>query len=122
MATAKVGHGLTFTRSGWPASLNVIDVDISGIEREMYEASHMGTTSYHEYIPAGLIDPGTITVTCEYTGTFPTFDSTATATTLTHNGGTARTVSTLVQSVSPGIPLAGKMTAQVTLKATGAWT
>lgn len=55
------GTTITFGTSSFPAQLKSVSVD--GIERETLEITHMGSTTYREFLPGKLINAGTIQLT-----------------------------------------------------------
>lgn len=58
------GHGLTLTFSGFAA--NIISVSGPNLSRESIDKTHMGTTSWKQFMPADLADAGEVTIECEF--------------------------------------------------------
>jgi hypothetical protein len=129
-----VGTGTTivFGTSGFSASL--LSLSASDVSREDIDITHMGSTSYREFMPGDLIDGGTIEMEIAFdpddeapmtgtsetiTITFPIPSGASTAATFVFKG--------YVSSWSWSVPLEESMTATLTIKVDGtgtepAWT
>lgn len=124
---ATVGTGSTLSFGTNTTFLpELLSVEFSGRGREAINSSHMGTSSAHTFIPASLVDNGTITATFHHDGTddFATMISSA-AEDVTVKWGAAAVswaCSGFVTEVSAQAPLEDKMTASITIKCTGAVT
>ena len=78
---AGLGHGTTISFSGFSAE--VTDLDISGVTREALDVSNLSTDTWMEFVPGGLVNPGTSNISFNFeTGVIPPITST-TATTIT---------------------------------------
>lgn len=116
--TAVIGTGATVTHSG--LTLPILSINGPEITREKINASKMSTTNWHDYLFASLRDPGEMQMTCEYTGTLPTFATTPATTTITYSNSNSLTGTAVITSLSPSVPLEDKMTVDITLSFSGA--
>lgn len=116
--TCVVATGTTFTYSGFTYKL--LNIDIGPITRESIEASKMDTSTWHEFTPASLRDPGEVTLELESDGTVPTFGNAATGT-IAYPNSASRSASMFLTSCQITASLEGKMTMSATFKVTGAW-
>ena len=55
---ADIGTGATITFGTNAFAAQVISAKPTGIEREAFKTSHLGTTGGHTYIPGDLYEPG----------------------------------------------------------------
>jgi hypothetical protein len=55
-----IGTGTTVTVGGSAFSMNLTNVQVSGVERPAIKTSHLGTTSNHSFVPGDMINPGEI--------------------------------------------------------------
>ena len=88
-------------------------------ERPAIETSHMGTTSWHSFLPGELVDPGECQMTIAFApGTIPPITAAPETITIGGFGGTI-SGSGFITSYTPGAPLEDRMTADITIKWTG---
>lgn len=121
-ATLGTGSTLSFgTNTTFLPEL--LSVEFSGRNRESINSSHMGTSNAHTFIPASLVDNGTITATFHHDGTddFETLINHAGEMVTVQWGaaGVSWACTAFVTDVSASSPLEDKMTATMTLKCTG---
>ena len=130
--TAIDGHGTTITIPGI-TSVRIIDVNGPGIKRDVIGASNMSTASAEEYIAAALYDGGEVSVTIEFTGNESPqiLNELTTTEDLIENitidwagdrGAGSYTFSAIMTEFKPKAASKDKMTADVTMKVTGAIT
>lgn len=112
---------IVFSTSAWESEL--LNVDWDGMSRGEVQTSHMGTTAWHTFIPTDLIDPGAIEVE------FHLKDNQVNPCTLIPETVTIKTPSGTTWAATAfatnyriGLPFEDKMTATMTIKATGAIT
>lgn len=117
--TCVVATGTTFTLSGFVYKL--LNISISGVSRESIPASKMDTSTWHEFTPASLRDPGEVTMELESDGTMPTFAAAATGTIAFPNSA-SRAASMFLTKIDITAELENKITMSATFKVTGAWT
>lgn len=126
-----VGTGTTIVFGTSAFSADLLSVNSSGMTREAFETSHMGTTSDMTFSPKNLVDNGTIDIEFAFdpdaqppiagavetvTITFPLPDGGISAATLVGSG--------FITDFSFGAELEERMTATATLKWSGGvtWT
>lgn len=63
---ADVGNGVTLTTTFFTAAVESIQLPFG--TRAAVETSHLGTTNYKTFMPAGLADPGEFEATIQYDG------------------------------------------------------
>ena len=126
---ADVGTGTvaTFGTSGFTGEL--LSVDWSGISRESVNTSHMGTTTFHTFIPGDLTDPGELTLEFNFEpDDEPIWDDVEETLTIAfplevgQSSPATWAATVFATDVSVTDPLEDKMTMTMTLKATGAIT
>ena len=120
---AKLGNGTTLTMSGFTA--NIVSIDGPDVVRDAIQTSHMGTTDYHTFIPASLVDGGSLDVEIQYdnTSTVPITGAATTVTIVWGGGGGRQWVfSGFVTGLNPSAAIDEVMTATVTIKVTGGLT
>lgn len=117
--TGVVATGTTYTFSGITYKAKAIRW--RGIQREALNASKLTTTSWHDFTPASLVDPGELEIETEGDGTFPTFGAAGTLT-ITYPNAAARSVSAFVTSAEQTAELEQIISGTVTFKCTGAIT
>jgi len=119
---AELGTGTTITfATGFLAE--ILSISGPGMSREMIDISHMGTTIAHAYMVADLYDTGEITVELQYIPgtTIPIANAQETITiTFPDSGASTLAFTGAMSGFEPSIPLEDKMTATVTIKASGA--
>ena len=115
------GTTVTFGTSGFTA--DILNVNWDGITRESIETSHMGTTSDKTFMPADLVDNGTIVLEIAFVATLsPPIITNGAAETVTiafAGSATHWSASAFQTEFSIGAPLEDKMTGSLTLKVTG---
>lgn len=125
MAT-DIGTGSTVTFGTSSFTADILSVNLSGITREAINTSHMGTTSDHTFMPADLVDNGTLEMEVAWVAglTPPILTNGAAETVTVAFAGSASTWSFSAFQIDLGIvvPLEDKMTATMTFKITGAIT
>lgn len=117
--TGVVATGTTYTFSGITYKAKAIRW--RGIQREALNASKLTTTSWHDFTPANLVDPGEIEIETEGDGTFPTFGAAGTLT-ITYPNAASRSVSAFVISSEQTAELEQIISGTVVFKCTGAIT
>ncbi|MCC6797716.1 MAG: hypothetical protein IT366_21565 [Candidatus Hydrogenedentes bacterium] len=117
--TGVVATGTTYSFSGITYKAKAIRW--RGIQREAINASKLTTTSWHDFTPANLVDPGEIEIETEGDGTFPSFGNAGTLT-ITYPNAAARSVSAFVISSEQTAELETLITGTVVFKCTGAIT
>ena len=126
---AGIGTGSTLDISSWPATVDIISIEVSGVSRESVESSTLGTSGGKTFIAGDLYDPGTVEI--EYLLDPDTLNadqppiSTAAATltiTLARDVATSDSTFTATGFMTEwgmSIPLEDRMTATGTFKLTG---
>ena len=116
--TAVIGTGLAVTFSG--VTYPILSMDGPNLTRASIEASKMATTSYHDFLPGSLVDPGDLTLEVEYDGNLPLTALAAAASTMIINYSSTgyATCTAFMTGFSPSIPLEDKMTATCSFKVT----
>lgn len=117
--TAVVATGTTYTFSG--ITYKALAIRWRGIQRDALDASKMTTSSWKDFTPASLVDPGEIEIETEGDGTFPTFGAAGTLT-ITYPNSAARSVSAFVQSTEQTAELEQLIRGTVVFKCSGAIT
>lgn len=115
--TAVVATGTTYTFSG--ITYKALAIRWRGIQREAINASKLTTSTWHDFTPANLTDPGEIEIETEGDGTFPSFGSAGTLT-ITYPNSAARSVSAFVISTEQTAELEQTIKGTVVFKCTGA--
>jgi hypothetical protein len=123
------GASIVFGTSGFTAEW--LDFEFGSITREAINVSHMGTTSWHDFDPVDLVDPGNLDVEFHFflNDGLPPIDQAKETITLTFPK-TASGVTTagdiegtgFMTELSFGVPLEDKMVARGTIKWDGALT
>lgn len=117
------GTTLTFSSSFFG---EIVNLGWTGIERGAIDFTHLGSTVAREFKPTDLYDPGELAVEVHFdSNTFPPMSTTAETVTVTFpGGGTTDTwaCAGFLTSFGQGTPLEDKMTANGTIKFTGAIT
>ncbi len=118
-----VGTGSTITFGTSSFSADILDINRTGITRPSIDVTHMGTTGGREFMPGDLYDPGEIEVEFGWIGTLdPPYDGAIETVTINCAGagsGHNWASSCFCTNFEFGLPLEEKMTARMTLKATG---
>jgi hypothetical protein len=114
-----ISTGITITfATGFLAE--ILDVGGPNSSRENQNVSHMGTTDWHEFLPTKLTDPGELSVDLQFDPTeTPPYHGENERVTITYPDGTTWVFDGHMSSFEPGAPLEEKMTASVTIKASG---
>lgn len=129
MAATDSGYGIAITfSSGFFAE--ILNVDWSGMSREAIDTSHATTTNgWMTFIPAGLQDPGELSVEINFDpDDTPPIDGAAETVTVTFptpvGGMTGATwaASGFMTSFEPSAPIDDRMTATSSIKFSGAVT
>lgn len=118
---ARVATGVTLTMSGLTAE--VLDLNLSGVDRPAIDVSHQGTTDWREFLMGKLTDPGQLQLDIQYDkDTVLPINGAITAITIGGTGSDAisLTFDGALQGFSAGLPLEGKATGRVTIKISGA--
>jgi len=103
-------------------------VNLDGISRASIQTSHMGTTSAHTFMPGDLYDAGELKLTVHYDSALglPPITSAAETVTITMPAGGTSTHTIVGSGFLTGIaindPLEGLITADLTVKYSGALT
>lgn len=129
MAISDVGTGvsISFGTSGFSARIQ--EVGGPSMSREAVKTTHLGTTGSHIFMPADLVDGGEVTLTIHHDPslTIP-ISSAAETVTITWpvpaglTNGATWAASMFMTGYNPGAQVDELMTAQVTLKVSGAIT
>lgn len=122
-----VGYGLTIVFGTSSFSAQILDVSMSGLSREVFDTSHMGTgapgsnqLNNKTFIPSELVDGGELSFDIHFNpDTEPPLADAVETVTITWNGGATWAFSGAMTSYEPGAPLDGKMTASVRVKVCG---
>jgi len=125
---AEISTGMTITfDSGFFAE--ILSVNTSGMSRGSIDVTHMGTTGAREFIPAALVDNGSVDIEFSYIpGTTPPIqDAVANPAVLdscaiTFDGPHSITGNAFMTDFSISAQLEDKITATATLKFAGALT
>lgn len=117
--TVNTGTGSTITfSSGFFAKIRRISV--AGLSRPHVKTSHMGTTTWDDFIAGDLVDPGIVTVEILYNpSTTPPMTGSAETMTITTPGGTTIASSAFMIDAGQEIPLEDLMTSTLQIKRTG---
>lgn len=123
-----LGTGATISfSSGFMAS--ILSVEYSGLHREAIRNSNFGTTGWHTFEPADLVDPGELQVELQFAAeSDPPIDSVAEAVSVTvpsaGAGGDSLWAWTegFMTDFEFGLPFEDKQTARATVKLSGALT
>lgn len=134
MATnAAIGHGATFAKGDgggsevFTALAEVTSITPPNLSRDTVDATHMGSTDrWREYV-AGLRDGGEVGIELNFdpggsaqTALFASFNSNAAGNwKITFPDATEWTFSAFLTSISPAVPLDGKMTLSAGFKVNG---
>lgn len=130
MADVGTGAVITFgTEADHAWAAEILSVNGGDISREVIETTHMGTTGAKRFMPGDLYDPGTLDVSVAFLpNDEPPITSAVQVITVTFpvpaGGGSGATfiASGFISNFSWAVPLEDKMTADVTIKFTGAAT
>jgi len=123
--SARDGTGTTITFGTTGYSAGIISVDGPGLERDAIDATLMSTTSAKEYIVATLYDAGTLELTVEHDPAVdPPISNAAETITIDWAGSGVGTwsFSGFCTGYKPGAAIGERMTASMSVKATGAVT
>lgn len=115
---AQLGTGTTITFATSAFSAEILSVDGPSRSRESVQTSHMGSTDYHTFTPADLVDGGEVTVEIAHESTIsPPIDQDAELITIDWggNGGTD-VFSGFVTGYTPNAAIDERMTASMTIK------
>lgn len=126
MPATDVGTGTSIVFGTSAFTANIDSIDWSGITREAINASHLGTTGDHEFIPGDLVDNGEIGLEFHFApNDFPPIDQPAEVVTITFpipSGGAAGATwaaSAFMTDFEINSATEEKMTASATLKVSG---
>lgn len=121
--SADIGTGSTVVFGTSAFSADILSIDISGVTRETYNTSHMGTTSSHTFALVDLVDNGTLTLEIAWVPGLvpPILTNGAMETVVLTFGGTGSTWTFSCGQTELGVvvPLEEKMTATCTFKISG---
>jgi hypothetical protein len=119
MAKDGVGTTITFGTTGFSA--NIIDVAGPNQERGSIDATHLGSTDYMDFIPAELVDGGSVDITIEYAvADNPPIDQPAETITIDPGGdGDTVSFSGFMTNHNPSMSVGERMTATCTIKVAG---
>ncbi len=111
------GTTITFA-SGFLAE--ILDVDLPELSRESIDTTHMGTTNAKTYIPSTLIDVGELSCDLGFDpSASPPINLAPENVTILFPSGTSWSFSGFMTGFNAKAPLEDKMTASVTIKASG---
>lgn len=118
---AIIGTGTTISFATSTFAADIIDVgQMASWERPAIDTSHMGNTDWRSFLPGKLTDPGEAQYQIAFApGTSPPISAAPETITIGGFGGTI-SGSGFVTSYTPNSPLEDRMTADVTIKWTGA--
>ena len=115
------GATITFGTSGFTAEIT--NMDHGDMGREAIDTSHLGTTTARTFMPGDLYDPGSLTLDIHFdNANDPPLTGAAETITITFPDASTRSGSGFVTGYSYSVPLEDKMTAQMTVKFSGAFT
>jgi hypothetical protein len=118
---ARDGHGTTivFGTTGFAAHL--LGVDGPNVDRGDIETTHMGTDTAKTFIPQALYDPGEVTLEIEHEADLnPPIEADSETITIDWGGlGSTWSFTGYMKSYKPSAKIGEKMTASITLKASG---
>ena len=121
------GVAIVFATSGFSARLQ--SVDGPNMSRESINTTHMGTTTALTFMPADLVDSGDLTLTFHFDPSLtPPINAAAETVTITWpvpaglSAGATWVASAFMTGYQPGAQIGELMTAQATLKISGAIT
>ena len=118
-----LGATLTLSTSNFESSAKIISITPDPITREVYNTSHLGTTTFHTKQGADLMDAGGVTIEFFHEGTEPPQTSTAETVTITYPGADTIAASGICDSYTPPAAQIGQpMTASAHFTFTGAIT
>jgi hypothetical protein len=121
--TPDIGTGMTVLFGTTSFSAPVLSARHTGMSRKAIQTSHMGTTTAHTFMPGDLYDPGSLELSVQLdTDAVPPITATAETVTLTFPDAETRSYSGFITDVSEVYPLEEIMTADITVKLTGAIT
>ena len=117
---AKLGNGSTITFGTSAFTAEIISIDGPDQSREAVESSHMATNNYHTFLPAGLVDGGSLEFEIAYddsSGEPPITGATEVITVTYGNGSTLSAVfDGFVTGFNPSAAIDERMTATVSVK------
>lgn len=117
MAT-DIGTGTTVTHANFFG--NVLSVALDGMEVDMIDKSHMGTTGYRSFTAGDLKNAGTCTIRAQFdTATKPTLGGAASNLVITWPTTDTWTASAILQSWSGGAEIEAQMESTFTFKLSG---
>lgn len=121
-----VSTGIVVTMSGLTAE--ILDVNLSGVDRPAIDVSHQGTTDWREFLMGKLTDPGQLQLDIQYDANtvIPLNGPITNITIVGDDSDSAGDISLsfdgAIQSFSAGLPLEGKATGRIGIKISGAIT
>lgn len=120
--TPDLGHGAAITfSSGFMAKL--LNIEVSGIEREAVETTVLDTSGGKTFIPADNYDPGELSVTLQFdTDASPPITGAAETVTITWPDLETWACSGFLTSFRVTASNEEVMEAEATIKFTGSWT
>jgi hypothetical protein len=111
------GASITFA-TGFFAE--ILDFNGPGMTRESLRTSHLGSTTWHSFIPGDLTDPGELSLTLGFDpSTDPPINDAAETCTITFPDGSTWSGTAFMISFTPRGALEEIMTADATVKFTG---
>ena len=120
---ADITTGITVTMSGLTAE--ILDINLSGVDRPAIDVSHQGTTGWREFLMGKLTDPGQLQLDIQYDAD-SVIPINGPITPIVIGGGDSDapdiSFSGAIQSFSAGLPLEGKATGRIAIKISGAIT
>lgn len=119
--TAILGTGASLTFSGF--TYPILSMDGPNVSRNVIEASKMATSTWHEFMPGSLRNPGQLSLEVEYDGEMAlALWTTAQAVTVTYSNAAPLAGTGFLVEFTPSVPLEDKMTASAVIQMTGAVT
>lgn len=119
--TAKLGTGATLEVTGAAAGFfaEILDITPPSISRPAIKTSHM-LTLWDTYIPGELADPGEMSVKIAYDPSLAVpIDEDPNTVVITLSNDKTWTFTGFLTNLKPDVPLEDRVTATVTIKATG---
>jgi len=115
---AQLGTGTTITFATSEFSAEILSVDGPSRSRESVQTSHMGSTDYHTFTPADLVDGGEVTIEIAHQSTTsPPIGGVAESITIDWGGnGDADVFTGFVTGYTPNAAIDERMTASMTVK------
>lgn len=117
-----IGTGTTVTFASTSFAMQITNVKWSGITRPAVKTSHLGSSAVDTFMPGDLYDPGNLVLSCQYDAgaVKPPISSAAENITVTAPDANTAAAYGFVIDWGAEYPLEELMTAEVTVKFTGA--